>query len=553
MGRGITSRVIFKGVLTLDTPFHIGSGRASAETDALLLRDGNGINGTIFIPGTSISGLLRSNIEHLIGYAVGHEEVEDCECSICNLFGRANKGASRIVVEDAYPTSSRGVATPEYRDGVAISRDTQTARKGAKYDQETLSAGSAFDFELSVDLNDDVDLEEMKKILYIGFEELYGGRIHIGGSTTRGLGRCHLEIANIYTLNFQETDCLIPFLKQDDLNDIPDKYIKKYTEYFEDVGDALSFKNELKSNIRLELDFEIILKDVGGLLVVKDGRYAFGDDPDIRFVSTKKWSDTKSDWIATQFIPGGSLKGPLRNRAEQIIRTLIPDLKSACDPTDPKTEGGCGKCVVCELFGYSKKANKVEDEKGLKGRLSLEDAYPIAGKEIQEKKLDFVAIDRFTGGALDKAKFNARIATGGCFKSQLILNGVEVSKLHELALIAHLFKDLYLKDIRLGYGKYKGFGKVKGILREIRLLQTQEDDGLISDLDLKNIFPKTNGYWHNSGIWHVLTIPAEEFRSGSMYKLLPEDGNLRTIIDRLDTAFNEFIAGESVRIKGEVE
>jgi CRISPR/Cas system CSM-associated protein Csm3 (group 7 of RAMP superfamily) len=541
MGRGITHRVVFKGILTFDTASHIGSGKASAETDALLLRDGDD---KIFIPGTSIGGVLRSRLEQLIGVAVGHQEnIEDCKCLICRLFGTAESGASKIVVEDAYPTANIEFATAEYRDGVAIGRDTQTAREGAKYDQEIIPAGSTFDFELSLDLNDEGSEEEMMKIIYVGLEELCSGRINIGGSTTLGLGRCRLDAdkVDVYALDFRDIRCLIPFLKGDDLNDLQEEYVTGYKDYFKELKDSVSFMNKPESHHRLELDFEIILEE-GDLLVVKDGRYAFGDDPEIRFVRTKRWRADKNGWVDVQFIPGGSFKGALRNRAEQIIRTLVQDSKSACDPTKGKG-GGCGKCAICEIFGFSKE----EGEKGHKGRLSVEDAYPIREEEIQEKKFDFVAIDRFTGGALEKAKFDARIATDGSFKSRVV---VENPKLYELALIAHLFKDLYLKDIRLGYGKYKGFGKVKGILREIRLFQTRDDDGLIADLNLTRMFPKTNGYWKRRGIWHTLTIPAEDFRNERDYKPLPKSSNLWTIIDKLDTAFNEFIKDELVRIGG---
>jgi len=534
MGRGITHRVIVKGVLTLDTSLHLGSGQTSAETDALLLRD---TEGKILIPGTSIGGALRSRVEQLIGVAVGHGE-KDCNCPICHLFGAAEGGASRVFVEDAYPTSNSGVATAEIRDGVAIRRDTQTAREGAKYDHETIPSGSTFDFELSIDLNDSLN-EEMKKILYIGLEELCRGRISLGGNTTRGLGRCHLSIDKIYTLNFGNADCLVPFLKGDNLTGIPESYTIEYKAYFADVQDSLNFDNEMAPHTGIELDFDLFVEDVEDLLVVKDGRYAFGDDPEIRFVRTKRRSDIQDKGVDVQFIPGSSLKGPLRNRAEQILRTLAPrSAYLACDPTE---SGGCGTCAICKLFGFS----KAKGEEGAKGRLSLEDAYPVTEEEIQEKKFDFVAIDRFTGGALEKAKFDARIATKGCFKTRMVMENPQT---YELALIAHLFKDLYLKDIRLGYGKYKGFGRVKGILRGIRLLQTQKDGGLIAELKLIDVFPETSGYWQKSGIWHILTIPANEFRYENNYQPLSEESKLRTLIGTLDEAFAKFMGNKLVTI-----
>src|SRR3990172_6685427 len=164
MGRKINRRIIFEGALILETALHIGSGESSVETDALCIRDSDG---SLIIPGSSLAGAFRSQIEDLLGGIFQHyPDKMDCGCLLCNLLGNAKKGASKLIFDDAY-LKSNSVTKTDIRDGVGIRRDTQTAREGAKYDLETVPYGSIFRFHMSVDLSpsDDKYEEAIKKIL----------------------------------------------------------------------------------------------------------------------------------------------------------------------------------------------------------------------------------------------------------------------------------------------------------------------------------------------------------------------------------------------------
>ena len=535
MGRCSTHRVAFTGEIVLDTSMHLGSGDESAHTDAPLLRD---TEGEVIIAGTAIAGALRSRLEVLCGDALEPPHRWDdksCTCLICNLFGTADGGASYVFVEDAYPEI---MGTAEVRDSVAIRRDTQTARTHARYDMETIPAGSRFGFELSVELNRDLEQVE-KELIFVGLEELRAGRVCLGGGSTRGLGRCHLDAGAVCAFDFTSTDCLVSYLKSEEPN--KDSATRTgYDAYFSEVSDCPALKRRCAPMVRVEVDLDLVLDEIEDMMVVKDGRYAFGDAPDVRFVTTRK-ADANG-WHKVHVVPGGSLKGPLRNRAEQVIRTLVQHPASACDPTDPHTRGGCGACFVCGLFGYARGGTDGQDSPGHRGRLMIEDAYPDG--DIGEKVFDFVAIDRFTGGAMEKAKFNAKIATRGAFKTRLV---IEEPTAEELALVAHLLKDLYLKDMRLAYGKYKGFGRVRGVAGQIRWLQTRMDDEGSSAGGLLRLLPEDSGSWSRSGIWDVLTIESGAFREGNRYRPLSDDHGFRRVIETLDGIFREFIDQASAR------
>ena len=77
----------------------------------------------------------------------------------------------------------------DMRDGVAIDRDTGTAAHGKNYDFECVSAGTRFDFYMSVD-----NIEEKHEvILKLIVSMLKNGEIRVGGKTSAGLGSIELQ------------------------------------------------------------------------------------------------------------------------------------------------------------------------------------------------------------------------------------------------------------------------------------------------------------------------------------------------------------------------
>ncbi|HXK89815.1 MAG TPA: CRISPR-associated RAMP protein Csx7 [Thermosynergistes sp.] len=166
------------------------------------------------------------------------------------------------------------------------------------------------------------------------------------------------------------------------------------------------------------------------------------------------------------YLPGSSLKGVLCSHAERIARTLKPE--AACDPFgdtscsrifDKKkpgtTEAYRDSCLICKLFGST----------GFAGRLATTDAYAV-GTPPEPAQRDGVGIDRFTGGAARGAKFELEVITEGVFATSLHLRNFE---LWQLALLGFVLKDLADGLIRIGMGKSRGLGKVRGEVQEMRL------------------------------------------------------------------------------------
>ncbi|MEE8522952.1 MAG: RAMP superfamily CRISPR-associated protein, partial [Thermoanaerobaculia bacterium] len=201
----LSSRHVFDLRLELVSPLRLSSGRASAETDAPLMRTRAG---TPYLPGSSLRGAIRSEVERIVS-AVGEiqglrscvlfaaegdatgcltgasrkrldeiqdrlradkeaevlAELEDGLCDVCRLFGSPLFG-SRLMISDAYPA---GGDPPEaktmVRDGVGIDRDTGTAAENVKFDFEVLETGPLFSFSMQVENMSSTDRKLVSLVL----------------------------------------------------------------------------------------------------------------------------------------------------------------------------------------------------------------------------------------------------------------------------------------------------------------------------------------------------------------------------------------------------
>ena len=245
------NKYFVKGTLVAESPLHIGAGnddfRATA-VDAAVIRDENN---NPYIPGTSLKGILRSNIERIIATGaidtesykykacnilmqdeekdestenyLSHacvdnkflkdikekykgdseriaEEIYKKQCDVCKLFG-GHGFASRIQIGDAKAILKDGKKVhTQIRDGVAIDRDTLTQRNGAKYTYEQVGAGTKFNFSMTVENLED----EHKVLLGLIVNLLEKGELKIGGKTSAGLGIIKLIDSKIEVINGKE-------------------------------------------------------------------------------------------------------------------------------------------------------------------------------------------------------------------------------------------------------------------------------------------------------------------------------------------------------------
>lgn len=228
------SRYKLLGTINLESGLHIGGGEISnlSGSDNNVIKD---IEGYPFIPGSSFKGVLRTTVEQIIrsfnrnglwccnifgegtdvsekpclddkekqkliekkeSQAAGwyEQQIWSKSCDACRLFG-SSWLASKIYVKDIYV--NRATFDPiliDVRDGVAIDRDTETAKDQGKYDFEVVPAGTEFNLEIVLENPEDYEIG----LLNLGFQQFNEGFAMLGGITSRGLGRIKIRWSEIH-------------------------------------------------------------------------------------------------------------------------------------------------------------------------------------------------------------------------------------------------------------------------------------------------------------------------------------------------------------------
>lgn len=507
---------VITGTLKARTAVHVGSGRGSDVTDALVRRD---TTGAPVIPGTAIAGALRGRLTRLapglghrqckaldsVGHQPGNENEKTCACPVCHLFGDVNPperevnrreesqepderaGASRVLIFDASLIIGQGESSPDgpalfggpIRDGVGIERMAGTAyRQGAvKFDLEVLPAGT--EFSLRMELRDTRDTDE--ELMAAGLAEWQRGHLWLGGRVARGLGGFALNNIKFTELDLGDPQKLVNFLKSDRPwehgEDVTTRLIQQRleearqrvagTEGAQDQSPAVS-RRWVSATFTLEAEGFFLTNDTTAAA-------ASGFDHAPLLADQKSWQ--------CPVLPGASLRGALRSHSERIARTLATlnaespqEFQQCCPACDPharraqkdqpplelescdslltfdketggeKEVGPEKQCLACRLFGSTR----------LGSRLLVEDA-PLVGDPAY-KMLDFLAVDRFTGGGSDGLKFDALALWQPAFEVRLFLDNPEDWELGWLALT---LRDLWDGLIPVGFGASKGFGRVK--------------------------------------------------------------------------------------------
>ncbi len=135
--------------------------------------------------------------------------IERNTCDVCKLFGSPVR-AARLRCSDGLLETAPLVAV-QVRDGVVLDRDSHTAAEGLKYDYETVVAGTAF--RIAVDLDNPTDSD--KALLGAAMFEWTAGS-SLGGFTSRGLGRFHLEDIRVRGVNLDDPQERIRYLTRPD-------------------------------------------------------------------------------------------------------------------------------------------------------------------------------------------------------------------------------------------------------------------------------------------------------------------------------------------------
>lgn len=449
---GYTHRFLARFVIEAETPLAVGSGEKDILTDALVATDANCLP---YIPGTAIAGVVR----HMV------EDIRPTDFNVNQIFGfqkEQDGRGSEIVFTEAKILNSRGEVVDgmkldaiktdpllqnynklPIRQHVRINEKGVTDKAG-KFDEQVCFAGTRFCFELEMVAKNADDENTFQQIL----EQVKGQTFRIGGGTRCGFGKIKVEDLQTKPLDLTKQDQLQAYLDKSSALD-SDFWSKEY------------HKPEGNSNYDDWVKYELHLKPEDFFLFGS----GFGDkEADMTPVKGKRvvWKEDKGELSEDLvLIPATSVKGALAHRVAFHHNRLLGRFAGCTGDKEPKV--GNENEAVQVLFGYENQ----EAKKQVRGNLLFSDVIKDELTDESDKILNHVAIDRFTGGAIDGALFQEKTtyAKGQEFTltilaNEKVLKGEKIQDSLESAMI-----DICKGLLPLGGGVNRGNGVFTGTLK----------------------------------------------------------------------------------------
>lgn len=188
----LESRILMDYEVIVKSDLHVGGHRESApgEMEMGVLK---GADGNPVIPGSSLKGVLRSEMEKLLKGLGKHTCTPDklCdpqkgekECTVCLLFG-GKEYAGSIRVRDAITDSRKTLV----RDCVRIHRVSRKAAEGAFYPLEVVPRGTTFRGRITIENPKLEEYNYAKLGALLGTIRFFNATSKsLGGGVSRGFG-----------------------------------------------------------------------------------------------------------------------------------------------------------------------------------------------------------------------------------------------------------------------------------------------------------------------------------------------------------------------------
>ena len=442
-------RYIARVTIEFTTPFIIG-GESDFFADSCFIAD---VNGLPMLPGTSIAGVLRHAFEEKNGREAANRifgwQQADRGCGSrlavsCGLIhDRNNKPVEGIVFG---PTIINDIVLKQalqsqIRDHVRINHKG-TAASAGKFDEKCVSAGHRFTFELMLEGN------AQDQYCWVNLIKLLGAAsLRLGGKTRRGFGRfkvVHL-VQNTFDIStphgFAAFACY-PVSLAESVRGIE--------------SDAHMQEQDIKATISLAPE---------GFWIFGGG--TGGTEADLHPLKVAKiiWKPINGKELGTvsarsYCIPGSSIKGAIAHRVAYHYNALKQNF------ADGKSEQELNEIAkqnqaVQSLFGYCK--SEEADTPGQRGRILIDD---VVVETAQQKVVQHVSLDRFTGGARQGLLFSEKPV----YKGEKLLLELVVSEADQIDKTARTSLKRALEDLTegrlpLGAGAGRGNGFFTGDIK----------------------------------------------------------------------------------------
>jgi len=373
--------------------------------------------GRVYIPGSSVAGAFRNYYQNYIDM--------DSDEDFNELFGGKKSGMSQVVFYDSYLINDCVEEMISSRPGIKMDPKRLTVesagdakKSGWKFKRQFLNEGLSFQFifELNNYEDDAGKFEEKQRKFEDLLRALSIGDISLGSNKMVGYGRFKVDSISKSVFDFTNINDLL-------------KYLLRETEDSEITQDILCVNRET-SKVR----FRIKGKTVTPILV-KDEVIRLSNEPD--GINIK---DSKGNYI----IPGSSIKGVIRSRAEKLHRTF------PC--IDEK--------IITSIFG-------IESKKDDDGHISRLTCFDSLIKNPKKSIYNKIKIDYFTGGVMQGALTDDEVVMGDveivCTFNTSGLNDYK----KEVGLLLLVLRDLCKEDLGIGSGYAVGRGYIRADTLEL--------------------------------------------------------------------------------------
>jgi len=353
-------------VIEAETPLKVGSNASDFLQDSPVQKDWNGLP---MILGTSIAGVLRKDFKGNGDEIFGNDDGSKVIFSNALLLDENKKVQEGLLLEKS--KFLKLFDSLPIREHTAIN-DKGVAKENSKFDEEIVYKGTRFKF--SIEMIEDE--ESFQQILLL----LQSPSFRLGGGSTKGFGK--IKVIEIQTQSF----------------DI-DSY-ETYSSSLNYVG--LALPNDLLGDTQPTHHTKYMLNITPyDFFMFGSG---FGDSDADSTPVYERVVDYKNAKLSDNqiLIPASSIKGALAHRTAFYYNKKMME-----DGKDHKQVGEDNDAVKA-IFGHKKElAKDKKTELGQKGKILISDCFKKK-QENSTKTFDHVAIDRFTGGAMDGALFQEK-------------------------------------------------------------------------------------------------------------------------------------------------
>lgn len=428
------SNFIANIVFEAKTPLKVGGSDIDLLLDSPFQKDWNSLP---MILGSSISGALKSKFsknENLYNL-FGDSELEKDACGSRLVISNALLCDEKMKVHETL-LLEKSDFLKEF-DKLVVRDHNRINEKGVventgKFDEEVVFKGSRFKFRVEII---DGNKDELKDII----TTLKSKDFRLGGGSTKGFGEIEI-LDNLSTWDEFEINSSQYRNSSSSLNQT---FSKKLSELNLDSNLSVLEKNSpkyIKYTLQLEPD-DFFMFGSG-----------FGDEeadmiPVYEKVVTYKNGNGGFSNYKT-LIPASSVKGAILHRSIYHLNLLKKRYVGSSQVYDN----------LDTIFGYEKSNN--EEICGSKGKILMSDLFI---EEKGEKVFDHVAIDRFSGGAIEGALFQEKTTHfDNEFKMEILLLDNVCSD--ELEAFENALNDICNGMLPLGGATTKGHGFFNGKL-----------------------------------------------------------------------------------------